>query len=346
MSAHGIDLQRLAVWLQAEGIAGAGAVILEPLAGGQSNPTFLLDAPGGGRLVLRTKPPGTLLASAHAIDREFRVMRALHGSGVPVPRMLAYCTQAEVIGREFFVMEHMAGRVFMDPALPGLTPAARGAVYDEMNRVIAALHAVDVDAVGLGDYGRRGAYFQRQVARWTRQCAESGLPVGPSLERLMHWLPERIPAGDETRLVHGDFRIDNLIFHPTRPEVIAVLDWELSTLGHPLADFAYNGMAWHIPADLWRGVAGLDLPALGIPREAEYVRRYEERTGRSVGGQWDFCMAFNLFRIAAILHGIAARAHAGNASAADAVETGRKAEPLARIGWACAQRHDARRPAG
>lgn len=341
MSVNGIDVPRLAGWLWAQGVIGAGEVTLSRLSGGQSNPTFVLETPET-RLVLRTRPPGELLASAHAIDREYRVMQALAGSAVPVPRMLAYCKDDSVIGREFFVMEHMAGRVFMDPALPGMTIAARTAIYEEMNRVIAALHSVNVDAVGLGDYGRRGAYFERQVARWSRQCRESRLPVGPSLQRLMDWLPHRIPEGDETTLVHGDFRIDNLVFHTTKPEVIAVLDWELSTLGHPLADLAYHGMAWHIPAELWRGVAGLDLLSLGIPREAEYVRSYERSTGRAVGRQWDFCMAFNLFRIAAILHGIAARALAGNASAADAEETGRKAEPLARIGWACAQRHEAR----
>jgi acyl-CoA dehydrogenase len=289
--------------------------------------------------VLRTKPPGPLLPSAHAIDREYRVMRALQGSDVPVPAMLSYCDDASVLGRDFYLMEFVQGRVFVDQSLPGLQPAQRGAMYGEMNRIIAALHAVDYQAAGLGSYGKPGSYFSRQIARWSRQCEVSSLPVNDEMRRLMEWLPQHIPADDETTLVHGDFRLDNLVFHPTEPRVLAVLDWELSTLGHPLADFAYHCMAWRIPATLWRGVGGLDLPALGIPSEAEHLRAYAQRTGRDAGEHWEFYMAYNLFRMAAILHGIGERAAQGNAAAADAVETARKAGPLAAIGWRCAQLH-------
>jgi acyl-CoA dehydrogenase len=210
-----------------------------------------------------------------------------------------------------------------------------------MNRVIAALHRVDIGAAGLADFGRAGNYFGRQIARWTRQYRESSTGEIPAMERLMEWLPQNIPVGDETVIVHGDFRLDNLVFHPSEPRVIGVLDWELSTLGHPLADFSYHCMSWHIPPDLWRGIAGLDLPRLGIPSEAEYVRRYSDGTGRDASADWDFYLAYNLFRMAAILQGIAMRARSGNAASSDAEETGRKAGPLADIGWRYAQRHDA-----
>nr|WP_319016813.1 phosphotransferase [Diaphorobacter aerolatus] len=313
------------------------------LAGGQSNPTFRIDAGKNRHYVLRKKPPGTLIASAHAIDREFRVMQALANTGVPVPRMLDYCEDASLIGTPFFVMEFLEGRVFMDQALPGMTNAERTALYREMNRVIAALHAVDHKAVGLGDYGKEGNYVSRQIARWSRQCRESTLPVNASMHRLMEWLPAHLPEGDETTLVHGDYRLDNLIFHPSEARVIGVLDWELSTLGHPLADLAYQCMGWRIPHDLWRGIGGLDLAALGIPSEAQYVQWYGEATGRDAAGHWDFYIAYNLFRMAAILHGIAQRAAEGTAAAEDAVETGRKAGPLADLGWEAAQRYMASR---
>ena len=288
--------------------------------------------------MLRTKPPGTLLPSAHAIDREFRVMRALKDSEVPVPRMLAYCDDPSVLGRDFYLMELVEGRVFVDQSLPGLDPIQRRALYDEMNRVIAALHAVDYRAAGLETFGKPGSYFSRQIARWSRQLQASSLPLGSELRSLMDWLPQHIPDDDETTLVHGDYRLDNLIFHPTEPRVLAVLDWELSTLGHPMADFAYHCMAWRIPAALWRGVGGLDLQSLGIPSEAEHLRAYVRRTGRDAGAHWEFYMAYNLFRMAAILHGIGERAAQGNAAAADAMETASKAAPLAAIGWRCAQR--------
>jgi hypothetical protein len=214
--------------------------------------------------------------------------------------------------------------VLIDQSLPGMAPADRQAIYGEMNRVIAALHRVDIGAAGLADFGRAGNYFGRQIARWTRQYRESSTGEIPAMERLMEWLPQSIPVGDETVIVHGDFRLDNLVFHPSEPRVIGVLDWELSTLGHPLADFSYHCMSWHIPPDLWRGIAGLDLPRLGIPSEAEYVRRYSDGTGRDASADWDFYLAYNLFRMAAILQGIAMRARSGNAASSDAEETGEK----------------------
>lgn len=342
-NAVNLPLEALADYLRARGLADAGSLTVRVLAGGQSNPTFHFDAGVNRQYVLRKKPPGTLIASAHAIDREFRVMKALAGSGVPVPRMLDYCEDDSLLGTPFYVMEFLAGRVFMDQGLPGMAPAERTAIYREMSRVIAALHAVDYKAVGLGDYGKEGNYVGRQIARWSRQCKESTLPVNESMHKLMEWLPAHLPAGDETTLVHGDYRLDNLIFHPTEARVIGVLDWELSTLGHPLADLSYQCMGWRIPHDLWRGIAGLDLAQLGIPSEAQYVQWYGEATGRDAAGHWDFYIAYNLFRMAAILHGIAQRAADGNAAADDAVETGRKAGPLADLGWQAAERYTASR---
>ena len=341
MSIGGINLALLADYLRLQGLGdlrNGQALQLQPLTGGQSNPTYVLTT-GSWRCVLRTRPPGQLLASAHAIDREYRVMKALQNAEVPVPKMLAYCEDKSIAGRDFYLMEHVQGRVFVDQSLPGLDRTQRESIYAEMNRIIAALHAVDVNAIGLADFGKRGGYFARQIGRWSRQCRESSLTVAPSMKALMDWLPEHIPAGDETTLVHGDYRIDNLIFHPTEGRALAVLDWELSTLGHPMADFSYQCMSWRIPSTLWRGVCGLDLATLGIPSESEYVRAYSQRTGRDTGEHWDFYMAYNLFRMAAILHGIGERAAQGNAASADAVETARKAGPLADIGWQCAQRY-------
>ena len=323
--------------LRAQGLAGAEPIGVAPLSGGQSNPTFRITA-GHNAYVLRKKPAGVLAPSAHAIDREYRVMRALQGTGVPVPRMLAYCEDASIVGTPFYLMDFLQGRVFMDPALPDSTPAERGAIYREMGRVIAALHSVDPVAVGLADYGRTGQYVQRQIDRWSRQCRALTVPLDDDMRKLMDWLPAHVPTGDETTLVHGDFRIDNLVFHPTEARVIGVLDWELSTLGDPLADLAYHCMAWNVPPALWRGMGGLDLPALGIPTEAQYLADYRAATGRDVQGHWSFYMAYNLFRMAAILYGIAQRAADGSAASADAEETGRKAGPLARLGWEWAQR--------
>ncbi|MEJ8814626.1 phosphotransferase [Variovorax ureilyticus] len=320
-------------------MSSADEVHLTRLSGGQSNPTFIVDD-GPQRFVLRRKPPGTLVASAHAIDREYRVMQALQGTDVPVPRMLAYCEDASLLGTPFYLMEFLEGRVLVDQSLPGMALADRAAVYDDLNRVIAALHALDYRSVGMEGFGKPGNYFGRQIARWSRQILESTVPVPDALRRLMDWLSAHLPADDdETTLIHGDYRLDNVILHNTEPRIIGVLDWELSTLGHPLADFAYHGMSWRIDPKLWRGVGGLDLQALGIPSEQEYLTRYASRTGRDPFRHWEFYLAFNLFRMASILHGISQRAAAGNANSADAVETGRKAGPLAELGWACAMRY-------
>lgn len=328
----GDDLQRLGTWLQAHVPGAAGTPVLTPLAGGQSNPTYRLQV-AGRAMVLRRKPAGQVLASAHAIDREYRVMQALAGTEVPVPVMHAYCDDPGVIGSAFYLMEHLTGRHLADPALPGMAPGERAAIYDEMNRVIAALHALDPAALGLGDYGRQGGYLARQIDRWTRQYRASETERIDAMERLIDWLPAHLPAGDETRLVHGDFRIDNLIFHPQQPRVIAVLDWELSTLGHPLVDFAYHAMIWRVTPGEFRGLLGHDLARLGIPGEAAYLQAYERRTGRQAAADWDYYLAFNMFRMAAILQGIYSRALQGQAAAADALETGRRARPMADAAW-------------
>jgi aminoglycoside phosphotransferase (APT) family kinase protein len=329
---HEFDRERLALFLRERIGAFSDAVGVEQFAGGQSNPTYLVSV-GSDRYVLRRKPPGTLLPSAHAVDREYRVMHALAASGVPVPKVFALCDDPAVIGTEFFLMEYVPGRVFWDATLPGVAPRERAALYDELNRVIAALHGVDHAAVGLVDYGRPGDYLRRQIARWTRQYRAAATEPIDAMERLIEWLPENVPASDETTIVHGDFRIDNVIFHPSEPRILAVLDWELSTLGHPLADFAYHAMAWRVTADEFRGIKGVDLAGLGIPDEAAYVAAYCARTGREAIDDWDYYLAFNMFRMAAILQGILARAIQGNATSSEAVATGRRARPMAAAGW-------------
>lgn len=340
MSAQDFDLEALARFLQDQGYGGATApagLAVSRLSGGQSNPTYDVRL-GEARFVLRKQPAGKLLPSAHAVDREYRIMNALGQHGVPVPAMKAYCDDRNVIGTPFYLMEYVDGRIFLDPSLPELSPADRGQIYDEMNRVIAVLHGVNVAAAGLSDYGKPGNYFERQIGRWTRQYRDSATEPIKAMDELMAWLPDHIPSGDETCVVHGDYRIDNLVFDRHSAKVIAVLDWELSTLGHPLADFSYHCMAWHIPSTLWRGLAGLDLPTLGIPTEEDYVAQYCRRTGRNGIPHWDFYIAYNLFRLAAILQGIMRRAVDGNANADNAVEMGRRARPLAELGWTMAQR--------
>jgi aminoglycoside phosphotransferase (APT) family kinase protein len=290
---------------------------------------------------MRSKPGpvARLLPSAHAIEREFRVMGALHATAVPVPRMELLCEDEGVIGRAFYVMEYMPGRVLWDQSLPAFDAAGRARLYDELNRVIAALHTVDVQAAGLADYGKPGNYFERQIGRWTKQYQASITEPIDAMERLIEWLPAHIPASardaSQVSVVHGDYRLDNVVFDADEPRIVAVLDWELSTLGHPLADFSYHCMAWHIPPGAFRGLGGLDIAALGIPDEASYLRRYCERTGRDGidPSHWDFYLAYNLFRIAAILQGIMKRVVDGTAASAHARDAGGRARPMAELGW-------------
>jgi len=334
---HRFDAARLTEYLRGRIPEFAGALDVRQFKGGQSNPTYLIDA-GGRKYALRRKPPGPLLPSAHAVDREYRVMTALAGSDVPVPRTWCLCEDPAVIGTPFFVMDCVEGRVFWDPSLPGLEPAERRAIWLEINRVIAALHRVDYRAVGLESYGRPGNYIARQIERWTQQYRASETETIEAMDNLIAWLPSHIPPGDETTIVHGDFRIDNLIFHPSEPKVLAVLDWELSTLGHPLADFAYHLMAWRLGPGQFRGMNGVDLAALGIPSESEYVALYCQRTGRTSVPNVEFYLAYNMFRLAAILQGIAKRAIDGTAANAQAVETGKRARPTGEAGWALVER--------
>jgi aminoglycoside phosphotransferase (APT) family kinase protein len=333
---HAFDESALAAFMRAQISGFSGPVLVEQFQGGQSNPTYRLTA-GDRRYVLRRKPPGKLLPSAHAIDREYRVMAALAGSGVPVAKMVALCENPTVIGTAFYLMEYIDGRVLWDPTLPGLTPAERAAHYAELNRVHAALHQVDYQAVGLGDFGKPGQYIQRQVARWSKQYDAGSAARIPSMDALIEWLPPHVPPGDETSIVHGDFRLDNVIFHPADPRILAVLDWELATLGHPLSDFAYQVMAWRLAPGEFRGLKGADLAALGIPTEAEYVASYCRRTGRTEIPHWEFYLIFNMFRIAAILHGVLARALQGNAASQNAYEQGSRAQRIADIAWDMAQ---------
>ncbi|MFT3816376.1 MAG: phosphotransferase [Rubrivivax sp.] len=337
---HAFDEAALLRYLRSR-IPGFGSRLqVEQFKGGQSNPTFRLTA-DSGRYVLRRKPPGELLPSAHAVDREFRVISALADTPVPVARAHLLCEDPSVIGSMFYVMDCVDGRVLWDPALPGMTPEQRGAHHDEVGRVIAELHKLDPQALGLGDYGRPGSYIARQVARWTQQYRAAETEPIPAMEALIEWLPARIPPGDEVAIVHGDYRFDNVIFHPTEPRILAVLDWELSTLGHPLVDFAYHCMTWHMDAGAAsRGLAGLDLAPLGIPDEAAYLQRYLERTGRrkAVSAEdWRYYLVFNMFRLAGILQGIMKRALQGNASSERALQAGRRARPLAEQAWALAQ---------
>jgi aminoglycoside phosphotransferase (APT) family kinase protein len=331
------DTEALERWMSANVSGFKGSLTVEQFRGGQSNPTYRLVSPSG-RYVLRRKPPGKLLPSAHAIDREHRVMTALGRVGLPVPPMFGLCEDDGIIGTAFFVMGFVEGRIFWDPLLPGLAPDARAGIFDAMNDTIARLHSIDPVAVGLGDYGRPGRYLDRQIARWSRQYRASETHPIPAMDRLIEWLPANVPQGDETAIVHGDFRLDNLIFHPTEPRVIAILDWELSTLGHPLADFAYHAMAWRLEPSLFRGVQGADLEALGIPDEAAYLAAYCRRTGRAGISDWDFHIAYNMFRLAAILQGIMGRVVDGTATSEHAREMGASARPVAEAGWATVER--------
>jgi aminoglycoside phosphotransferase (APT) family kinase protein len=309
----------------------AGPLSLEKFEGGQSNPTYRLSS-RDRRYVLRKQPPGDLPRGAHDVLREARVMRALHGSPVPVPRIEAICDDPGLVGSPFFIMELVDGRIFWDTAFRTIPEKERAAYLDAMNATIAALHQLDHETLGLGDYGRSGNYFARQISRWTRQYVED--PDGgrdPNMDKLVEWLPQKIPDDDETRLIHGDFRCDNLIFDASEPRIVAVLDWELSTVGHPLADFAYHALLYRIPGDIVAGIGGADPVMLGLPTERDYVEAYCRRVGRSSIPDWDFYVAFNLFRLAAIFHGIKARVVRGNASSANARDRAAKFPALAQL---------------
>ena len=333
MSAQELDLETLDPWLRDKVPSFDGELSAEKFAGGQSNPTFKLTA-GAHHYVLRRKPPGELLASAHAVDREFRVLDALATTDVPVPKVVALCEDESVIGSMFYVMEHLEGRIFWDPTVPEVSDADRAAIYDEMNRVLAALHSVDVDAVGLSDYGKPGNYYARQIGRWTKQYRASEIEPVAEMEALISWLPNNIPEGEETvALVHGDYRLDNMIFHPTEPKIIGILDWELSTLGDPLADLAYQLMAWQFPRQGGIvGLEGVERGPLMIPADEAYIETYCQRTGRTGIDHWPFYMAFCFFRIAAILQGIKKRALIGTASSAEADSRAVMVGPLAALG--------------
>ena len=345
-AAHRIDTAALAAWLSANLPGFEGPISLEMFKGGQSNPTYQLITPTKS-YVLRTKPGpvAKLLPSAHAIEREFKVMQGLYGTDVPVPQMHVLCEDESIIGRAFYAMEFVQGRVLWDQTLPGMRNTERGAIYDEMNRVIAALHTVKFAGRGLESYGRPGNYFERQIGRWSKQYLASVTQPIPEMDHLMAWLPANMPASakDENKvsIVHGDYRLDNLMFHPTEPRVLAVLDWELSTLGHPLADFSYLCMGWHIPPGTFRGIGGVDIAALGIPSESENIYRYCDRTGLAtpadLKADWNFYLAYNMFRIAAILQGIAKRVEAGTASSDQAKANGAAARPMAELAWKFAQ---------
>ncbi|QAY75469.1 phosphotransferase [Sphingosinicella sp. BN140058] len=333
--AHRFDVAALERWMVREVEGFAGPLTVEQFKGGQSNPTYKLLTPGRA-YVLRRKPPGKLLPGAHAVDREYRVIRALHAEGFPVARAFALCTDDNVIGTAFYVMEMVEGRIFWEADFPQVGDSDRPAYFDAMNDTIARLHVIDPEAAGLGDYGKPGNYFARQITRWSGQYlgdVEAGRV--PAMDRLVDWLPANIPPGeDETRIIHGDFRCDNMIFHPTEPRVVAVLDWELSTLGHPLADFSYHLMIYRMPAGITTGLAGLDLAARNIPSEADYVASYCRRTGRDGIPNLDFYVAFNLFRLSAIVHGIKGRIVRGTAASAHADKMAAGLEPLAELAWA------------
>lgn len=340
---NAFDSERLQAWLAGHVAGFKGPLSILQFKGGQSNPTFLIKTPAKS-YVMRRKPPGKLLPSAHAVDREYRVISALADTDVPVAKSYALCEDESVVGAAFYIMDYVEGRILWDPSLPGMTGVERSAIFDEMNRVIAALHRVDYQAVGLSDYGKPGNYLERQVARWSRQYKASETEKIEAMDNLIAWLPEHIPAGDETRIVHGDFRLDNVIFHPSEPKILAVLDWELSTLGHPLVDFAYHCMTWRLSPSQFRGLVGVDLAQLGIPSEAEYVAAYCKRCGRAPIDKldWEYYIAFNMFRLAGIMQGIMARAVQGNAASQEAIETGKRTRPLAEEAWRQVERIMAR----
>ena len=345
-ASHAFDVGQLEGYLRQHLERFSGPLAIEQFKGGQSNPTYKLITPTR-QYVMRSKPgpAAKLLPSAHAVEREFRVMKALAASAVPVPQMLLLCEDEAVIGRAFYLMSFVEGRVLWEQSLPGMQRSERAAIYDEMNRVIAALHQVDVGAVGLDGYGKPGNYFERQIGRWSKQYLASVTEPIAEMDQLIAWLPAHLPASaldaSQVSVVHGDYRLDNLVFDTEAPRVVATLDWELSTVGHPLADFSYHCMSWHIPPGTFRGIGGLDHEALGIPTESAYIERYCERTGRAdpqlLLADWNFYLAYNLFRLASITQGIAKRVVDGIASSAQARSTGSATRALAEMAWGFAR---------
>jgi len=338
MADPGPDEGRLAAWM-ADAVPGfSGPMTIERIGGGQSNPTYRLLTPGA-RYVLRRKPSGVLLKGAHAVDREYRLISALYPTGFPVPKPYGLCADDSVIGTMFYVMDLVDGRTFWDTAFPDVPELDRPAFFEAMNATIAALHRIDPDELGLGDYGRPGNYFGRQIGRWSQQyLADEQAGRVPAMDALVEWLPVNIPPGDEVAIVHGDYRCDNLLFHPTEPRIVAVLDWELSTLGHPLADFAYHLMVYRMPPGFSTGLAGLDLPARNVPSETDYVAAYCRRTGRDGIADLDFYVAFSLFRLAAIIHGIKGRLIRGTAASPQAAAAAEQLERVAELALAQTRR--------
>ncbi|MBH62812.1 MAG: phosphotransferase family protein [Alphaproteobacteria bacterium] len=326
------DVEGLEQFMKAHINGFVGPISVNQFKGGQSNPTYRIDT-GDASFTLRRKPPGKLLPTAHAVDREYKVISALQDTGVPVPKSYALCEDDAVIGTPFYIMEFVEGRVLWEPQLPGMASGERSDIYDAMNSVIARLHGVDVEAVGLSEFGRPGSFVERQIRRWSRQYLESGEEPIEELNRLCEWLPENLPDRDETTVVHGDYRIDNMIFYSHEARVVAVLDWELSTLGDPVGDFAYHVMQWRLPPHIFHGLRGVDLESLGIPSEEDYVSAYCERTGRDEIPHWDFYMAYCMFRLSAILHGILVRVRQGTAASAHGAGMGELARPIAELAW-------------
>lgn len=327
-----LDATRLQPWLEQHIPGFRGPLEVRRFAGGQSNPTYQLVTPGR-RFVLRRKPAGELLRSAHAVDREFRVIRALHEAGFPTPQAHALCDDDSVIGSMFYVMGMVEGRIMWNGRLPDSDPAERAAIYDAQVDILARLHSLDPRAIGLADYGAQGNYFARQVARWTKQYRASETRTIPEMDRLIEWLPKTLPPDSPARVVHGDFRLDNMVFDSTQPKVLAVLDWELSTLGDPMADLTYFLMQWVMPPGERNSLLGLDLPALGIPTAEQMMARYTDLTGRERAAPMEWYFAYNLFRLAAILQGIVGRHAAGNASNPKAAEAVTRVGPLADAAW-------------